>query len=116
MSIDIDDSDYLVNDEGICTASEQMSCCACRESIQVGHRYRHGETGDPDDDGYELLPLCLRCSLILDHLMSLMPPGECPVWTLDCGHTYQERWKASPPTAIAALAFVTPEEMQREPS
>lgn len=127
MSISADDCDECVylgsNGEQVATAP--LRCCACRDTIQVGHRYQDGyyyreafdeddeEIGDGDEVVTEELPQCLRCHAVYLHLQALLRgTGEWCAWELDCGHDYWERWEREPPPEIAELAFVSGADLQ----
>lgn len=86
-------------------------CAACRETIPVGHRYwRIFIAAVRESWSYKR---CLRCQAIHVHLRELCDDyGFWPSETLDCGEEYTAHWGEEPPPEIAALAFVTADEMQ----
>jgi hypothetical protein len=96
-------------------ASKAHACSACRDTIPAGHQY-HAITIVDDGDVYTY-KRCLRCEQIHAHLAARCRAlkdwsHHWPDEELNCGHSYEERWGEAPPEEIAALAFVTPEEMQ----
>ena len=95
------------------TSRKERKCTACGETIERGHKYVR-VTSLYDARWQNVAVRCWRCELIYRHLQSIMPSDEEPEPNLDCGHTYERKWKRSPPEHIARLAFLTPDEAQRE--
>lgn len=86
-------------------AAKEHSCIACKETIRRGDLYRYSSgifEGQPFSYRH-----CLRCWAMLDAIQD--KNGESGDIYLDCG----EIWK-DPPPEVAALAFMTREEMQNE--
>lgn len=112
MSVDVDGLCDVWRQQ-IVRARKEHECAACHEKILKGHRYlRHFSVyeGEP-----ETVARCLRCEAIYVHLCDRLDPfEEKPDETLNCGHTYEERWNEHPSEEIAALAFMTQEEMQNK--
>lgn len=110
------DETYAVYDERFPRARKPHTCDACHETISVGHWY--ARVGTVFDGRAETVVRCLRCQAIHEHLRTLSSPND-EVWPderLDCGEGYEPHWGFSPPPEIAALAFVTPAEMQARAS
>lgn len=103
-----------VSRHGMRTARKPHICCACKETIQPGHRYMDiwfVFEGEPQ--GYKR---CERCETIYQHLSDRIDASTDDPFDdfehcddeLACGHTYEERWKEAPPAWLAALAFWRP--------
>lgn len=90
-------------------------CDACRSDIPAGHEYvKHTIWGE--DCGLEMIRRCLACDTIYQHLVERLL-GEYQEQAdprLACGHEYEERWNEPPPAHLVRVAFMTPEEAQRE--
>lgn len=110
MSHSIDER-YEAYIETLRVARKAHVCAACAEPIAPGHRYY---TIRIVYQGIEGLKRCLKCQAIHEHLRGLEPGEMWPAEKLDCGEDYEEHWGGEPPAEIAALAFMTPEEAQRE--
>lgn len=93
-------------------ARKQHECCACELPIRTGDVYER--IAFKWEGEFECLTRCLRCCAIAKHLHTLMDGGEGVAYALDCGHEYEERWEVPPPPEIARLAFMLPDEIQRE--
>lgn len=104
--------EYPVYDERFPRARKPHKCDACGEPIAPGHRY--ARIGIVSNHSAETLVRCLRCQTIHEHLRGLGDADDrsWPDERLDCGEEYREHWQRDPPADIAALAFVTPDEMQ----
>lgn len=106
---DFETYDVQVNESP--RARKPRKCMACKETIRVGDRYyRFKGLFDRKWDVYER---CARCQKLFDHLSDRMR-GDSEEFCdplLNCGHTYQERWREEPPPEIAALAFALPGEV-----
>jgi len=92
-------------------ARKPHRCDACRETIRPGDVYIRCRS--LSDGQWNEIARCLRCEAIYQHLGERGAGDLVPDWTLDCGETYEDHWDEPPPDEIAALAFVTPDEMQR---
>lgn len=90
------------------TARKQHTCCACREVIDAGHRYRYSSgiwDGEPSSFKH-----CVRCWRLFE---ALCDRADEPVDIgLSCGHTWEEIFASAPPEDIVELAFLTPDEGQ----
>lgn len=93
-------------------ARKVHTCAACKDPIAIGHVYVR--VAIVYDGTVDTLKRCLRCQVMHEHLRSIRPYDEWPNETLDCGHEYEEIHGQPPPPEIAALAFMTPEQAQRE--
>ena len=97
-------------------ARKEHECCACELPIRKGDKY--DRIAFKWEGEVECLKRCLRCSAIANHLHELMRTEggweEGVAYALDCGHEYQERWERPPPDEIARLAFLLPDEIQKE--
>lgn len=92
-------------------ARKTHKCCACREPIVPGHHYiRIGLVFDGSAESYKR---CLRCQTIFEALVvELRGSDEWPDEDLNCGHEWSENLGKPVPDAIAALAFLSPAEVQ----
>jgi hypothetical protein len=117
MSCNTDGYSNDVETESYHKARKEHVCCACGETIRKGDRYRKTfVVFEGDVDTYKH---CLRCATLMDAISKRIRDGErnyeeAVAWELDCGHTWQENFDEEPPEEIARLAFLTPDEMQRE--
>lgn len=105
------DEKYAVYSERFPRARKPHVCDACRETIRIGDRY--ARVGTVFDNRAETIVRCLRCQTIHEHLRTLGDGDSWPDERLDCGEEYESHWEQPPPAEIAALAFVTPDDMQR---
>ncbi len=110
------DETYKVYRTSIVCARRQYECCACCEPILVGHRYAYVFIVF---EGTRTYRRCLRCQTIFAALVDeLRKSDEWPDEDLNCGHTWGDAndtecsLQQEPPEAIAALAFLTPDEVQ----
>ena len=89
------------------TARKTHKCDACEIPISPGHRYHRTFYVFDGSPGVDIR--CERCQAIYSHLSSRMTDSEefCNA-RLNCGHTYEERWREPPPEWLAALAFWLP--------
>lgn len=112
MSIDTYDAEpFDVFETCVRRARKEHKCRACGEMIRRGDLYSYSFAvfdGKP-----EQVRRCARCELIYRHLDGLMADDQAVDWELNCGHSYAEAHDCDPPEAIAALAFVTPDEAQQ---
>ena len=86
-------------------ARKEHVCCACSETIVVGHVYiRTFVLFDGNSDTYKH---CLRCWAMLDAI-SEARKGEVVAlaWKLNCGESW-ENTIGELPDDVAALAFMT---------
>jgi hypothetical protein len=114
MSCEIDGGND-VETESHHRARQEHTCCACRETIRKGDRYRKTFVVF-EGDAYTYKH-CLRCATMFDAIWRRMRAedwGEAVDWELNCGHTWQENFAEDPPEHIARLAFMTADEMQQE--
>lgn len=103
------DGTYEVYDERRRRARVEHRCHACKEPIRVGDLYC---VTFIVFEGVESVKRCLRCQAIHEHLRD-KSPDLWPDERLNCGEEYRQHWGEEPPAEIAALAFVTADEMQR---
>lgn len=108
------DASYDFYHETETVARKERHCDACREGIVPGHRYvRIAWKFDGD---FESIGRCLRCQALHLHLRGKGNNCYHTTWPnerLSCGQDYEEEWGPLPPE-IAALAFATADEMQRQ--
>ena len=103
---------YAVYDRNIRLSRKHRECCACGEAIKAGHRYCHiyavggGEVFHFDR--------CLRCEAMFTAIKNRSESDEAIAECLDCGHTWDENFGEPPPPEISLLAFMSPDEAQRE--
>ena len=94
-------------------ARKPHKCMACKETIQPGQTYI--KVDSLYDGDWNHVIRCARCQAIWKHLNAKEEARGCsytqPDPTLNCGHSYEEVWKATPPPEIAALAFALPGEV-----
>lgn len=83
-------------------------CFACRETIRIGDRYH--VTHQRYDGALESYKHCARCWQICEALWA--NGAEAIDFGLNCGETWEDAMGALP-AAIAALAFLTPDEAQQ---
>jgi hypothetical protein len=102
---------YMTMDERDQKARKEHICCACKETIRIGDRYRVSRlVSDDPDHRFEFYKHCLRCAAMLDAIRAARPDAGIR-WELDCG----EDWKdtiGDLPDDIASLAFMTSDEAQ----
>jgi len=112
MSCSVDDV-YSVYDERFPRARKRHMCDACDDTIEPGHVY--ARIGIVFDRRAYTIVRCLRCQALHEHLREKCRAhrdgDRWPDEHLDCGLDYEEEWGPLP-DEIAALAFVTPAEMQ----
>ncbi len=116
MSISVDGTNEVQSSRIVC-ARKEHKCCACHETIRVGDKYEYFflvYEGDPD-----YFKRCLRCKAIYDELVSRLNTrgADWEEWvdfSLNCGHSWEEVQDEPCPDHIARLAFLTPDEIQRE--
>lgn len=85
-------------------ANREHVCFACEETIRKGDRH-HYHTGRFEGEWHSFRH-CARCWGMIDHLGGRV---EGPVQLdLNCGEVWE-----NPPDDVAALAFMTRDEMQR---
>lgn len=102
-----------VYSESVRRARKEHDCCACGETIRVGDYYH--VIAIVYDSSVRSYKRCERCQRIHLHLRTL-PDVFDEVWPderLSCGTDYEDHWGCKPPPEIAALAFATPDEMQK---
>lgn len=97
-------------------ARKQHECCACELPIRVGDVYER--IAFKWEGEFESLSRCLRCcaiAAVLHERQRADPYSDQGVaYALDCGHDWQERFESEPPPEVARLAFLLPDEIQRE--
>lgn len=103
---------WKVYDRQIRRSRKRRQCCACEETISIGHRYVHIYA--VGEEGVETYDRCLRCDAIFQAVSAKADRSEAIADRLDCGHTWEERFENPPPPEIARLAFILPEEAQLE--
>lgn len=86
---------------------KERVCCACNEPVRAGDLYQY-TFGIWDGEPSKYVH-CLRCYKILDVLCQR---DQSPQMDLGCGHEWKEIFDEEPPEEIAALAFMTHEEIQ----
>lgn len=104
-----------VQSERYYRARKPHTCCACQETIPVGHLYSYTFTlFEGSAQGFKH---CLRCDRMLDILHEKHRAADSD-WTVDielnCGHEWKDFFDGEPPPELVALAFMTPDEMQAE--
>lgn len=105
------DEYYAVYNEARRRARKPHACSACKETIRAGDVYTH--VSIVFDGKAETVKRCLRCQEIHDHLKEKGYQSEMwPDERLNCGEEYTAHWGHAPPEEIAALAFMTPDEIQ----
>jgi len=110
MSHDVEEH-YTVYEESTRKARKEHECDACDDKIRVGDKYVHVFIVFQGD--HETIKRCARCQAIHMHLrQECQGQGMWPAERLDCGEEYEEHWGKAPPDEIAALAFMTADEMQ----
>ncbi len=105
------DENYAVYNERHTKARKAHSCGACEETIQPAHTYWN--VSMVFNGRAWSIKRCERCQAIHEHLRELLEGQEAwPEENLDCGMDYEDKHGAMPDD-VAALAFVTQDEMQR---
>lgn len=114
MSVDVYDCEpYSVCETRQRRARKEHTCDACKETIRRGDLYSNTFTVLEGES--ETIKRCLKCDVIYKHLFAAMDTyEEQPDPRLNCGHSYEKRWGTPPPDDLARLAFMTPDEVQRE--
>jgi len=116
MGVDCDDGGYS---DGFThryerRARKEHRCCACRETIRVGHVYE--VLTSCWEGSLETYKRCLRCVAMWRLLVDAHRDARTEWgvdWELDCGHAWSEFFEGEPPLALQELAFKTAEEMQQ---
>lgn len=111
MSHSVDEC-YDVYDEHFPRARKAHVCSACEGPIRPGDIY--ARVGIVFQGEAESLKRCLGCQRIHEHLRRLAVGEMWPDERLNCGEEYEDHWGEKPPEDIARIAFMTPDEMQRE--
>ena len=95
-------------------ARKEHECCACKETIRRGDKYER--FAFKWDGEFECLVRCLRCCAIAEACHARLADWneEGVAYRLNCGHEWSERFEEEPPPEVARLAFLTPDEAQRE--
>jgi hypothetical protein len=104
---------YTLYEESFPRARKEHVCAACKETIRGGDRYARVFILGGDKTA-ETVKRCLGCQRIHEHLRQLNPGETWPDERLACGEDYEDEWGGPPPEDIARIAFMTPDEMQRE--
>lgn len=88
-------------------ARKEHKCYACREMIRRGDRY-HFTAGV--QDGFYAIKHCARCWWMGQEILE----AGAETWQFDlrCGVSWEEAFEGEPPSDVAALAFLTPDEAQ----
>lgn len=84
-------------------------CCACDESIEIGHQYVR--TFGLFDGGAESYKHCLRCWAMLEAIRAVSHDNIAIAWQLDCGELWADHF-GDIPEDVAKLAFLTQDEAQ----
>lgn len=104
----LDDGEFPVElDRSWRKARKEHRCFACLETIRKGDRYHH--VAQVYDGEFATFAHCVRCMSIIKALWAA--GAETVDWSLSCGETWEENFGALP-DAVAALAFLTPDEAQ----
>lgn len=113
MSVDCTDGEPLtVENRRYRKARQEHVCCACKEKIRSGDVYRNWFiVFDGDAETYKH---CLRCARMYDEIAKRMDCDQAPDFKLNCGHSWQEVHCDEPPPEVARLAFMSPDDQQRE--
>lgn len=90
-------------------ARKAHKCCACAETIGIGHFYI--KTFVAYDGHGETYKHCLRCNAMVEALFKVVEPCTAIDWTLNCGERWEDHF-GPVPDGVARLAFLTPEEAQ----
>lgn len=104
------DETYSVYDEQSRRARKLHRCSACKETIRPGDRYFSIHVVH---DGATTIKRCLRCQKMHEHLRCLGDGDTWPDERLNCGESYENEWGECP-LDIQRLAFLTPDEAQKE--
>lgn len=108
---DTADYTYAAQNERHPVARKEHVCCACSETIRVGDRYQYTACVG-GDNGFEHYKHCLRCAKMLSVLMDTLPGDAAIAWELNCGEDWLDTI-GELPEEVAALAFMTADEMQQ---
>lgn len=102
-----------VYDEQHRKARKEHRCDACKETIRVGDRYTSLHL--VYDGTAQTIKRYARCQALHEHLREKCSYyGDMwPMERLDCGESYETEWGECPPE-IQRLAFLTPDEAQKE--
>src|SRR5260221_328774 len=109
MSHEIDET-YDVHNTRIFTARKEHICDACKERVRIGDRY--ARVFIVFDSRPECYKRCLRCETMHAALVEIGGGDTWPDERLDCGEEFSHHWGRDPPPELAALAFMTADEMQ----
>lgn len=109
MCDDSGDYEPIISEEWR-TARKPHKCYACREEIRIGDCYH--VTVQKNDGELLMFKHCARCDALVGALLDA--GAESVQWDLHCGVSYREAFGEDPPPEIARLAFLTPDEAQRE--
>lgn len=96
-------------------ARKEHRCCACAGTIRPGDRYER--TFVVWEGESDTIVHCLRCASMFRAITRRQRELEHEVgarYDLDCGHSWQDAFDEEPPPEIARLAFLTPDEAQKE--
>ena len=108
MCLDSDVGEPVV--DGWRKARKEHVCFACRETIRAGDRYHY--TSQIDKGEFNQFKHCARCWAICGAILEA--GAESVQYDLRCGVSWQEAFGENPPDEVARLAFLTPDEAQRE--
>lgn len=101
---DVDMDGVAVEHSAELTARKEHRCYGCSETIRPGDKHRR--TAQLVDGEWSTYRHCRRCWAMLEALLA--EGHESVQWDLNCGEVWE-----NPPPEIAALAFMTRDEMQR---
>jgi len=94
-------------------ARKEHRCCACKETIERGHRYVYVTA--VFEGTVDVYKRCVRCEHIFQLLVDkLAGRDEWPDEDLNCGHVWGEDHDGDPPPEVAALAFLSQSEAQSQ--
>lgn len=92
-------------------ARKEHRCDGCDETIRRGDRYlRCFGVWDSEPSVWKY---CLRCECVINAIMS-QPGNDGFMHGFECGHSWEDVFESDPPEHVARLAFMTPDEAQKE--
>jgi len=94
-------------------ARKEHRCCACKETIERGHRYVYVTA--VFEGTVDVYKRCVRCEKIFQTLVDkLSDRDEWPDEDLNCGHVWEDNDIGALPSEVAELAFLSPSEAQAQ--